>query len=216
MRNMALLLGCVMLLSGCCTAQVADIEGRLSRVETSVNSLAASLNAEGQMRLTASTDPVLGPLPPPSRLVDHMRCGAECTWPFYVLAVLVVSFGIRVFNCMFKAHAIRGGAQDHEHGIQWSQHSYSDIFWASLCSFGHDWNIDDYWLPYIIGVAELLTYPILMSNGAWGVIGFWIGVKTAVSWRGWERTRTGYNRFLVGNIVSLGCSVLLSWYFFPQ
>jgi hypothetical protein len=147
-------------------------------------------------------------------MFEGLRWGVKCTLPYYILAVLLLTLAIRVFLCLIKARAIREGAQDMP-GKKWSEARYWYIFRVSFVSFGYDWNIDDYWLPAIIGAAELFAFPLLMSKGAWSFIAFWMGMKTVVSWKGWEKTRTGYNRFLVGNILSLACSVVLTWVFLP-
>ncbi len=97
---------------------------------------------------------------------------------------------------------------------KWEQENIKTIFWASFCSNGKDIRIDDYWLPVFIGIPELLIYPILMINGSWTAIGAWIIIKTASSWGGWQKTRTAYNRFLFGNILSLICSGLISYFCF--
>jgi hypothetical protein len=50
----------------------------------------------------------------------------------------------------------------------------------------------------------------MSKGGGWIIgIGAWIAIKTASSWGGWHKTRTAYNRFLLGNILSLGASFLI-------
>ena len=53
-----------------------------------------------------------------------------------------------------------------------------------------------------------------MAKGWIVVIGAWIAIKTATSWGGWQRTRTAYNRFLLGNILSLSASFSIYKIFF--
>ncbi|MDO8747859.1 MAG: hypothetical protein Q7J72_01940 [Candidatus Omnitrophota bacterium] len=98
-------------------------------------------------------------------------------------------------------------------GVEWHKKSFGEIFWVSFGSRSKekDIRIKDYWLPALIGISELSVFPILMTQGFWIFIGAWIGIKTASSWGGWQKTRTAYNRFLLGNILSLGFSALIAW-----
>ncbi len=135
-------------------------------------------------------------------------------WVPYIICVLLFTIIIRVLLCFLKAWAIVNGESDNnEKGIKWKGTSYRGMFWSSFLSNKRDVTIDDYWLPAIVGCFELLVYPILMSQGKWSFIGAWIAVKTASAWGGWQHYRTAYNRFLLGNILSLGFSMLLAWLF---
>jgi hypothetical protein len=61
----------------------------------------------------------------------------------------------------------------------------------------------DLWLPTAIGLFELAIYPILICLGYYGVLGGWIGIKTAGSWMGYTKSRTSFNRFLLFNILTI-------------
>ncbi len=58
---------------------------------------------------------------------------------------------------------------------------------------------DDYWHGAVLGLIELLAYPVLMSTNHWPFIGAWLTFKTAGQWRMWSRRRSPFNRFLIGN-----------------
>ena len=121
-------------------------------------------------------------------------------------ASIVWALIIRAFLSVFKAAAIRQGEAGEE--------SKKLSFWKAWCQSFSSWSgnskKDDYWLPFFVGWIELYFYPILMVNASWQVIGFWIGVKTASQWRTWGRSRTPYNRFLLGNLLGLVVSLFLS------
>ncbi|HUU41390.1 MAG TPA: hypothetical protein VMW42_10655 [Desulfatiglandales bacterium] len=131
---------------------------------------------------------------------------------WYFFCIIIFTVVIRSILCIFRAWAIVNGELDNEdQGIKWKGEKYWPMFRSSFNSNKRDVTIDDYWLPSVVGFFELIVYPILMSQGKWLFIGAWIGVKTASSWGGWQRYRTAYNRFLLGNILSLGFSMVIIW-----
>jgi hypothetical protein len=138
----------------------------------------------------------------------------------YILCALFIALIIRAFLCIFKAWAVINGELDKEDKSKiicnkqpWKGQPYWSIFLNSFFSNKKDVMIDDYWLPAIVGFAELLVFPILMSIGKWIFIGAWMGIKTASSWGGWQNYRTAYNRFLLGNILSVMGSVIVAFMF---
>ena len=136
---------------------------------------------------------------------------------FYVMTITLLTLLIRSILCSFKALAIKNGEIDEiweSDENKWSKRKYGKIFKKSFWSSSGDIKIDDYWLPAFIGFFELSAFPLLMAKDLWVFIGAWIGIKTASSWGGWQKTRTAYNRFLLGNILSLGVSYLLALLFF--
>lgn len=133
---------------------------------------------------------------------------------WYIICVIFSAIIIRAILCIFKAFAITNGELDNpEMEIKWKVEKYWPMFFSSFWSNKNHVTIDDYWLPAIVGFAELLVYPFLMSLGKWLFIGAWIGVKTASSWGGWHHYRTAYNRFLLGNMLSLIFSIILAMLF---
>ena len=136
---------------------------------------------------------------------------------FYLIGAIGLTFAIRFVLSLFKARAINDGEIDdpqNKEETKWKGKGFCKALKYSFCSNAKDIRIDDYWLPALIGLSELLVFPFLMVKDLWVFIGAWLGIKTASSWRGWEKTRTAYNRFLLGNILSLGASYLLALIFF--
>lgn len=67
----------------------------------------------------------------------------------------------------------------------------------------------DYWLAFVLGVFEMLAYPILMVADHYLFIGFWLTFKTVHRWfyaPNWSRGP--FNRYLVMNAGILVASYL--------
>lgn len=129
---------------------------------------------------------------------------------WFFISAVVLTLLIRSILTIFKALAINNGeVDDTKNRRKWRSRGFSNAFKHSFWSNGKDIRIDDYWLPAIIGCAELIVFSLFMAKG-WVVgIGAWIAIKTATSWGGWQKTRTAYNRFLLGNILSLSAAYLI-------
>lgn len=134
---------------------------------------------------------------------------------YYVLAAICASIAIRAILAIFKAWGIGDGEPHNfieEKNVPGAARELQKKSWlrralSSFRGFGGppelSASINDYWLPTIIGIAELVSYPVFLSIGNITVIGAWIAIKTAGQWRVWEKSRTAFNRFLVGNILVL-------------
>lgn len=146
--------------------------------------------------------------------IQQLFSNTKINHPYwFVLFIIAFTLLIRTIHTYFKAKAIAIGEIDdvkNQHEIKWEKKEFKDIFRSSFFSAGNDVRIDDFWLPFIIGIFELSIYPFLMVNGFWTAIAAWVAIKTASSWGGWQKTRTAYNRFLVGNILSLLASGFIS------
>jgi len=93
----------------------------------------------------------------------------------YLIRILLCTLLIRIILSMFKSAAIRQGeADDCEYKFSQFFNGFSlrrgrwEAFWVSFWSSGHHRNLDDYWLPTLIGTIELFVYPILMVEDRWG------------------------------------------------
>lgn len=73
-------------------------------------------------------------------------------------------------------------------------------------------DVRDYFHPTFIGTVETFFYPALIAANEWTVIGGWIGLKVAARWKDWIELRSTYNRFLIGNLVSVAVSAWLAQY----
>jgi hypothetical protein len=68
---------------------------------------------------------------------------------------------------------------------------------------------NDFLQPVILGLLELLIYPILMGNNLPVYIGAWLGFKVVPRLGSWEKSRNTYQRFLIGNALVILASYLL-------
>lgn len=66
----------------------------------------------------------------------------------------------------------------------------------------------DYLAPLVLGVVELLAYPVLMVASSWTTIGMWLILKTAVSFRRLAGDPHAAGRFLIEN----GLILILSYW----
>lgn len=131
------------------------------------------------------------------------------TWKF-VLMALFFALLIRFILCLFKSFAHKSKETNVK---QANKKAYWKYVRSSYFSNSGDYKIDDYFLPLFIGVFELILFPLLLQLGQFGIIGGWLAFKAIGTW-GTRNLRTAYNRFLFGNILSLGCSYMLWNIFF--
>lgn len=137
----------------------------------------------------------------------------------WISLIVLSTIIIRIILCLFKTLAVKQGEADYKDEISNQSISFKNwkrwkIFRKLLRSNAGDLHIDDYFLSTFVGSAELVCFPILMDNHKWYYIGFWMLIKTAGSWGMWGKSRTVYNRFLLGNILSLFFSYALFHMFF--
>lgn len=120
-------------------------------------------------------------------------------WSCYLLWCVFYTLVLRVIFCGFRAAAMARNEFYAQDPRPWK-------WWAALlqCNygFGHKEHAD-FWLNGLVGLGELLAYPVLLETGYFGVIGAWLGIKTAGSFSGWKHSRTSFNRFLLNIILEL-------------
>jgi hypothetical protein len=72
----------------------------------------------------------------------------------------------------------------------------------------------DYWLAFILGVGEMLSYPLLIVTDHALYIGAWVAFKTVNRWHYAPGVSRGpYNRYLVANGIILIASYLSARWF---
>ena len=81
-----------------------------------------------------------------------------------------------------------------------------ELWWKAFRGFGFTGL--DHWMVGILGLLELIAYPVLMFADKWSFIGAWLGFKTISQWNRWGTDRNSFVRFLIGNIL-----VLIAAYF---
>ena len=139
---------------------------------------------------------------------------------WYLLWGIGLSLIVRLILCFWRAWMPKTAVgEEREEGVkeedkEWYGTNYCKRWLISLKGFGEPFRIDvrnegDYWLPYLVGVAELLAYPILFRFDQVGVIGGWIALKTVGNWGVWRKRRNSFYNFLWGNILTIGFSYFL-------
>lgn len=135
----------------------------------------------------------------------------------YLFYCLIATVSIRAFLAIFRAFAIGSGEHLEDSVEGASNISQSGEVDISQCKFRYRWlisfagfaghkNIRDYWLSTVIGFSEAVCYPVIIFLNQPVIIGGWLAIKTAGQWRVWGKSRTAFNRFLVGNLLVLGLS----------
>jgi hypothetical protein len=128
----------------------------------------------------------------------------------YLLSVLAAVVVVRVLVGLFKAFAYGDGEHNSERKEKETDPLAGYGFWrrfaVALSGFHGDRTTRDYWLPGLIGFAELCAFPALIAMGMLEVVGSWLLLKTAGQWSAWGKSRTSFNRFLFGNLLVLAFS----------
>ena len=63
-----------------------------------------------------------------------------------------------------------------------------------------------------LGMCERVTYTVSILLGAPTWIGVWLAIKVAAQWNRWQgEERATYNVFLIGNLLSVLCSLVGAW-----
>ena len=122
----------------------------------------------------------------------------------YIFSIFASVAIIRLFISLLKAKSL-----SNERNLSYINNSYGELFWFFFSSLKRDKDISDCWLPIIIGLFELIAFPILISLNGWTFIGAWIGLKTVSLFGRWQKYRTAFNFFLLGNILSIVFSFLI-------
>lgn len=133
-------------------------------------------------------------------------------WLWYLLWVAAGVVVIRAIIAAFKGLAIAGGehmentkeVSPEDRELQ--KASFIRRWWSSFLGFGPSHSVNDYWLPALVGMAELAAYPVLIVTGNIAVIGAWIAIKTTGQWRVWAQSRTAFNRYLFANLLTISVS----------
>lgn len=61
----------------------------------------------------------------------------------------------------------------------------------------------DYLAPYVLGLLELLAFPVLFEAGLYVYVGAWISLKLVAQYKHWADDRNTFNAFLLGNALVL-------------
>jgi hypothetical protein len=88
--------------------------------------------------------------------------------------------------------------------------SYLGLVWG----FNVGVSENDYFQPFIVGLLELLVYPVLLAAGHPQYVGAWLGLKVVPKLGAWSTNRATYQRFLIGNALVIVFSYFLQLWFY--
>jgi hypothetical protein len=135
---------------------------------------------------------------------------------YYFVTILIFSTVIRIIMNVFKMLAVKLGEADvkNEKGkiIESFSNKWSHwkTFWILFGTCGNHHKLDDFFLPTILGLFELVFFSIVIKINRLEIIAFWLTIKTAAQWNRWQISRTPYMRFLLGNVLMLFAAFILS------
>jgi hypothetical protein len=126
----------------------------------------------------------------------------------YLLVTINIALALRVLNSVFKV--LEDGTSDDLRVKEFvtSHGSFANRVWIAFLGF-KDIN-PDFWYNTLLGVLELLAYPVLIYSQHFDVIGWWFGIKTISQWKVWSEKRFAFNRFLLINAFVLFISFFLA------
>lgn len=127
----------------------------------------------------------------------------------YLLICAGLSFLVRIVHCFFKAIAIPKFCKE-KYQKEPFLYDRKKRFLYALHGCKGDSELEDYWLGYIIGFAEVAFYPILIYTCNLSVIGAWLAIKTAGNFTVWRENQIAFNRFLVSNLLNLGIAYFVT------
>ena len=141
---------------------------------------------------------------------------------WYIFWIVAIGIAMRLFFSIFKARAIACGEADvnandkdnkvfkknqEEYPSDWG---FGKKYRRCLWGFGENTKVDDFWLPFCIGLVELFLYPMFILMGRFEIIGGWLVVKTAAHWGKWKESRTPFNRYLFANLLVILAALILT------
>jgi hypothetical protein len=153
-------------------------------------------------------------------LAWYLACAFVAT---LVVRLVLVTLAAHVDHFREKKLRLASSWPAEDFTAKWKRRAGGGVFWIAGPSTERDSTAyqespqsPDYWLNTVLGLLELVAFPILMAAGAWVPVGAWITLKTVAQWDVWKKNRTTFNRFLIGNALVLGISVALAKVFMEQ
>ena len=151
--------------------------------------------------------------------IPHLKCQ-------YFFMAIVFSFVIRFILSLFKASAHRIGETSPDgikvleiytcHGggerVTLPSKKFWKFVWLSFWSKSKNPIIDDHWIPFFVGLSEVLIFPIIFENNQVKILAGWFAIKILGQWST-RNSRTAINRFLLGNILSMAAAYFM-WQWF--
>lgn len=110
----------------------------------------------------------------------------------YLLLCFAIALAIRAIWSFFRAFAAKAGNMDpepDENGSVNQAEVFKDRYWGycfvcALWGFRGE-KLGDHWLGTLIGLAEIMSYPVLILTSNYVIIGAWLALKTGVGFKAW-------------------------------
>ncbi len=146
---------------------------------------------------------------------------ADVPWPQSIWSYLLIAFAlqvtIRYLLAVMRNLEYHCPGKDRDVLIATSPaHALHGFWWNVALDFSgfHPERAQRDWLEaFVLGVIELIVFPILIYARHWEMIGVWIGLKAVPHWKQWL-THESYVRFFVGNGMVIIGSYVLARYFY--
>ncbi|MDD4909532.1 MAG: hypothetical protein PHR44_02465 [Candidatus Omnitrophica bacterium] len=194
-RLLILILSIGVLLSGCLTPEGQNISYSLRR---------PGLDARSSYSTDVSSAQQPGVSVFDIRFVDIAHAMAYL--PFAVLLAIL----FRLVLTSFNAYAVMRGEAGSKRKKSGKRYSFKRSYWESFWGFKDDRNVDNYWLPALIGLAELIVYPFLIITNHLVLIGVWLVLKVMAYWGKQQGSRILYYRFILANMLVLAAAYISS------
>lgn len=147
-----------------------------------------------------------------------LACGWTLTHPGHYLVWCVVgAIAVRAVHSAFKALSAGQGSYDaadkerNSSRVQCepSRWTWLESFQAAFWPFRTLDALNDLGLGFLIGLAEIASYPVLTYTDNMSAVGWWTALKIAGGWTGWKDKPTALNRFLLSNLLTMGIAYSL-------
>jgi len=182
-----LLAGCVFETDQATQKRIGELEERVSAIE---RKLAAEVPQSASMGL-----------------VDGWKFNGHPL--FYLGTAFVLAVLVRICHSGIKTFSSRAGEHDERNiklkgdvNAKISDWPRRKIFLTAFHGFAGT-ALDDHWLGTIIGLAEILFFPVLIITGNFAFIGGWLAIKTAGGWEAWRKQPRAFNRFLISSLMNI-------------
>lgn len=141
--------------------------------------------------------------------MDKLLTIKPTSWWCYIVLVFLGALFVRLFMSTWRNFDSENSSKKRFYAIFWG------IGYIVKDKDSERRVAADYWLGFIIGMVELLSYPVLFLSNHANFIGAWLAFKTVNRWGyapGYNRGH--FNRYLVANALILIISFILAKYMF--
>jgi hypothetical protein len=118
-------------------------------------------------------------------------------WASYLIHILVLTVLFRLLIAIMKS------LESPYRSSSSKKYSFWERVWIAFSGFSKKETHPDLWYPSILGIIEMMTFPILIKAQLYSAIGAWVAFKTVSQWKVWGDDRNVFNRFLIAHALLL-------------